>query len=411
MKLVKQIQVDKNHSYYKECDRICFASKNLYNQALYRIEQKHSLENAYFNYFDLTKELNRENQVDFRAMQSSVSQQTLMLLDKSYKSFFNAFKDYSVNPHKYKAKPKSPHFKDKTKGRFQATFTEIAISKKFLKKGLIKLAGVDFTIPNTFEKVNQVRIIPKSNSLYCIEIVYEKQEISLVKSENYAGIDIGLNNLATVVTTDCNAFIINGKPLKSINQYYNKKLAKYKSELPLLSKNIVTKEGKRVQVKTSNKIKKLTCKRNNKIKDYLHKASTKVVQTLKQSNISKIVIGQNKDWKQSINIGKKNNQKFVSIPHANYINMITYKSLLEGIEVVTREESYTSKCSFLDNETIRKHNEYKGKRIKRGMFKSAMGLKINADVNGACNILRKEVPNAFAKGIEGILVFPIKYSL
>ncbi len=107
----------------------------------------------------------------------------------------------------------------------------------------------------------------------------------------------------------------------------------------------------------------------------------------------------------------KNNQKFVSIPHANYINMITYKALLEGIEVVAREESYTSKCSFLDNETIKKHNEYKGKRVKRGLFKSAMGLKINADVNGACNILRKEVPNAFAKGIEGILVFPNKYSL
>lgn len=411
MKIVKQIQVNKNHSYYKECDRICFNSKNLYNQALYRVKQKHITDNSYLNYFDLTKKLNRENQIDFRAMQSSVSQQTLMLLDKSYKSFFNVLKDYSVNPHKYKAKPQSPKFKDKVKGRFQATFTEIAISKKFLKKGLIKLAGVGFTIPNTFEKINQVRIIPKSNNFYCIEIIYEKQESLLVVNDNYAGIDIGLNNLATVVTTDCNSFIINGKPLKSINQYYNKQLAKYKSELPLFPKKVLTKEGNRIQIKSSNKIKKLTCKRNNKIKDYLHKASTKVVKTLKQANISKIVIGQNKDWKQSINLGKKTNQKFVSIPHANYINMVSYKSLLEGIEVTTREESYTSKCSFLDNEIVNKHNEYKGKRIKRGMFKSEKGLKINADVNGACNILKKEVPNAFAKGIEGILVFPFKYSL
>jgi IS605 OrfB family transposase len=404
MKLVKQIQVNKNHPYFEECDRICFNSKNLYNQALYRVKLKHNFENSYLNYFDLTKELNRENQLDFRAMQAGVSQQTLMLLDKSYKSFFNALRDYKVNPNKYKSCPKPPKFKHKENGRFQATFTENAISKKSLKKGLIKLAGVDFTIPNAFDKINQVRIIPKTNDLYCIEIVYEKQELAPVTNKNYAGIDIGLNNLAAVVTNDCKSFIVNGRPLKSINQYYNKKLAKLKSELPFY-------KNTKIQIKSSNKIKKLTCKRNNKIKDYLHKASTKVVNTLKQADISKIVIGQNKDWKQSINIGKKTNQNFVSIPHANYINMITYKAQLLGMEVICREESYTSKCSFLDNETVRKHNEYKGRRIKRGMFRSEKGLLINSDINGSCNILKKEVPNAFANGIEGILVFPIKYSL
>ena len=140
----------------------------------------------------------------------------------------------------------------------------------------------------------------------------------------------------------------------------------------------------------------------------MHKASRKVVEKLKQANISIIVVGQNKDWKQEINIGKKNNQNFVSIPHANYINMITYKSRLEGILTIVREESYTSKCSFLDNETIRKHNEYKGRRIKRGLFRSQGRINWNADLNGAYNILKKEFPNAFANGIQGILVYPEK---
>lgn len=411
MFLSKQIQVNKNHPYFKECDRICLLSKNLYNQALYRIKQKHELEDTYLGYFEMAKQLNRENQADFRAMKSAVSRQTLYLLDKAYKAFFNAFKDYRLNANKYKGCPKPPKFKDKTKGRVVAVFNPISISKIFLKKGLIKLSGVDFTIPNTIDNIVQVKIVPKTSGLYCIVISYIKQDVDLVLNDNYAGIDIGVNNLASVVTTDCKQFLINGRPVKSINQYYNKKLAEYKSKLPF----VYTKNSENNVVKTkiniSNKIEKLTCKRNNKIKDYMHKSSAKVVNTLKRADISKIVIGQNKQWKQSINIGSKNNQNFVSIPHANFIKMITYKALLNGIGVVTREESFTSKCSFLDNESVCFHNKYKGKRIKRGLFKSEMGLLINADINGSCNILKKEFPNAFAKGIEGILVFPIKYSL
>ena len=142
----------------------------------------------------------------------------------------------------------------------------------------------------------------------------------------------------------------------------------------------------------------------------MHKASRKVVNELKQANVSKFVIGLNKQFKTEINIGSKNNQNFVSIPHSQFINMLTYKCKLEGIDVIVREESYTSKCSFLDNENVRKHNKYMGKRVKRGMFVSAKGLKINADVNAAANILRKEIPDAFAKGIEGVLVHPRKLS-
>lgn len=203
-------------------------------------------------------------------------------------------------------------------------------------------------------------------------------------NKRYASIDLGLNNLATVGSNVMKPFIINGKPLKSINQFYNKKLAKLKSNL-------------KDEKKTSNRIKRLHFKRNNKIKDYLHKASRCIINQLVSNSINTLIIGHNKKWKQEINIGSVNNQKFVSIPHSRFIDMLKYKASLEGINVLIQEESYTSKCSFLDNEPIQKHECYKGTRIKRGLFKSKKHGLINADVNGALNILRKVVLKAFAK--------------
>lgn len=185
---------------------------------------------------------------------------------------------------------------------------------------------------------------------------------------------------------------INGRPLKSINQYYNKELAKLKSRQDLCGNKSVN----------SNKINTLSYKRYTKIKDYLHKASRKLVNHLVSNNVSKVVIGHNKEWKQDINLGKINNQKFVHIPFNMFIQMVTYKAQLEGVEVVQREESYTSKCSFLDGEEICKHDVYMGRRIKRGLFRSYNGRLINADLNGALNILRKEISNVFNReyGIE-----------
>ena len=119
-----------------------------------------------------------------------------------------------------------------------------------------------------------------------------------------------------------------------------------------------------------------------------------------------LVIGKNKGWKQSINIGRRNNQAFVQVPHARFIDMLTYKARLVGIKVVVTEESYTSKTSFIDLEPVKKQMVYLGKRIKRGLFKSADGTLINADINGSSNIIRKVVPNAFADGIEDVVVRP-----
>jgi putative transposase len=407
MDLVQQIIIKKGHKFWQELDNLCFASKNLYNQALYRLNKEYEENKKYKNYNTLDKELRSEKQIDYCTLPQKVSQQTLMLLDKNYKSFFKSIQDYNINPGKYKGKPKLPKYKNKKTGRFVVVYTNQAISVKEIKKGIIKLSKTNIEIKTDIKDIKQVRIIPKENNIYCIELVYSKQEKQLKENNIFAGGDIGLNNLITFIENNDNkSFIINGKPLKSINQYYNKKLSNLKSKLPHYN----NKENVKKQKKSSKNIRKLTVKRNNKVKDYLHKASRKVVNELKQANVSKFVIGLNKQFKTEINIGSKNNQNFVSIPHSQFINMLTYKCKLEGIDVIVREESYTSKCSFLDNENVRKHNKYMGKRVKRGMFVSAKGLKINADVNAAANILRKEIPDAFAKGIEGVLVHPRKLS-
>lgn len=200
-----------------------------------------------------------------------------------------------------------------------------------------------------------------------------------------------MNNLATIGSNCSLPIIINGRPLKSINQFYNKKLAKLKSEKDI-SKN------KKYNTK---KIRNLIFKRNNKVNNYLHKASRLITNYLVSNSIDTLVIGLNKGWKQGIEIGHRNNQKFVEIPHSRLIELIKYKCILEGIKVIIREESYTSKCSFIDNEEIKKHKTYVGQRIKRGLFKCSSGRLINAGLNGALNIARKEFPNAFiGYGIE-----------
>lgn len=407
MQLVDQIVVKKSNSQYRELDTICFLSKNLYNQGLYRIKQEYKTTGKYLDCYTLIKILSKEKQADYVALPAKVAQQTLISLDRNYKSFFSSLKDYKTNPHKYNGVPQPPNFLHKTKGRFVTTYTEQAISSKFLKSGILSLSKSTLKFKTQHLKINQVRVVPKLNS-YTVEIIYEKQEAPLIVNDNLAGIDLGINNLATLMLNcSTNHLIINGRPLKSVNQHYNKQKAEMQSKLPFYT----NKKGERVQRKSSRRLKKFTERRNNKIKDYLHKASRQVVTHLQQAHVSKVVIGHNREWKQSVNMGKKNNQTFVAIPHSQFIHMIEYKAKLVGIEVITREESYTSKCSFLDDESIQKHTDYLGRRVKRGLFKSAEGIKWSADANGACNILKKEVPTAFdGYGIEGVLVHPRKLS-
>lgn len=372
MQLVEQHIIKKSNALFEECDRVSFLSKNLYNKANYLVRQSFTnKENKkYLNYYEINKLL--KNDIDYCSLPRKVSNQTLMVLDKNWKSFFSTIKSWSKN--KFKGKPNLPKYLDKTKGRFLTVYEKGAISTKELKNGIVKLSGTNITIKTDKKNINQCRIVPR-NDRYIIEIVYTINDIEKkINNDRYCSIDLGLNNLATIASNVIKPVVINGKPLKSVNQYYNKKLAKFKS-----NKN------------SNTKIYKLCNKRNNKIKNYLHKSSRYIVNHLVSNEINTLVVGYNKGWKQDINIGKVNNQKFVNIPYLMFINMLKYKCELAGINFILNEESYTSKCSFLDYEEIKKQKEYKGKRIKRGLFKSAKGKLINADLNGSLNILRKVI--------------------
>lgn len=390
MILAERHIINKNHLFYDECDSLCFKSKNVYNQALYNIRQYYFENKKYLNYnsnYHVTTK-----QECYAYLPTKVFCQTLKMADNNFKSFFSLLKNKTI-------KNKIPKYLDKN-GRYLTKFPKQALGlREFKKTGLIKLSQTNIKINtkiNNFNIIKEVRIIPSTDQ-YIIEVVYEKQEILLKENNNrYCSIDIGINNLCTISSNVIKPIIINGKPLKSINQYYNKKTSKLKIRLNR-------------EQKTSNKIKKLTNKRNNKVTDYLHKSSRYIVNHLVSNNINTLVVGYNKNWKQDINIGKVNNQNFVSIPFLKLINQLAYKCKLEGINLILHEESYTSKCSFLDNEDICKHDKYLGKRIKRGLFKSNEGKLINSDLNGSLNILRKVVPNIniVNKGIEVIGVSPI----
>ena len=384
-----------NHKYFKEIDEICFNSKNLYNTGLYRVRQ-HFFENKkYLNNFELINTLTKEKQDDYIKLPAQASQQTLRMVDKNFKSFFGSLKVKKNGT--YKKSINIPKYLKKN-GRYITVYTKQTVSRKTLEdKGLLKPLKSNIFIKTNvlFKDLKQVRFVPK-NGYYVVEILYEvKTKSKLKDNKKYLSIDLGLNNLATCSSNVKNKknFIVNGKPLKSINQFYNKTKAKYNS-----------KYEKNKQSKNSNRLKSLSLKRTNKINDYFHKSSRYIINHLVFNNINTIIIGYNKGWKQEINIGKKNNQKFVDIPFYNFIKMIEYKAELEGINVIVHEESYTSKCSFLDEEYIKKHETYKGKRIKRGLFKSSEGLICNADINGSYNIMKKVVGKTIHRTVNSIAV-------
>ena len=406
MQLAERHIINKNHPMFKEIDATAFLSKNLYNKANYIIRQefintsKEKEEGKrdkanWIRYKELQKQLQTENDFDYYQLPTKVSQQTLKLLDKNWKSFFKSIRDWKNNPSKFTGRPKLPNYKHKTEGRSILTYTIQSISKKELRNNVILLSGTKIRIHTKQKKIQQVRIVPKIGH-YIIEVIYKKEE---VKKENLdqnkiSGIDLGVNNLGAVTSNQkVVPLLINGRPLKSMNQYYNKKRAKLQSY---------------VGDKSSNRLIKLTNKRNQKVDDYLHKASRFIVNHLIENGIGTLIIGKNKQWKTEINNGKKNNQAFVNIPHARFIKMLEYKCKIVGIEVKITEESYTSNCSFIDKEEMMHHEKYLGRRRHRGLFVSKNKIKINADCNGSGNIIRKVIPNAFADGIQGVVVSPLR---
>lgn len=389
-----------SHELFKLIDDYSFKSKNLYNYANYLIRQEFIANGNWIKEFDLSKMCKEAD--CYKDLMAQSSQQTIKLLSQNWKSFFTSIKDWKKNPSKYTGRPKLPKYLHKTNGRYVVIFTNQ--NCKFVDGGYIKFPKVfnQYLLPTKmYGKLQQVRIIPR-NKHYVIEVVY-KMPIQQPKEDNgrYISIDIGLDNLATIVSnTGMKPITINGKGLKSINKYYNKQKSHYQEV------------AKRMNDKhTTNRLNRITNKRNNMVDDLMHKASKKIIDLALENDISVVVIGNNKDWKRESSMSKKVNQSFVGLPHQKFIKMIQYKAENVGIKVELTEESYTSGTSFLDGEMPVKENYNKARRIYRGLFKSNKGIKINADVNGAYQIMKKVFPNAYADRIEGVGLHPIRVAI
>ena len=382
MNLTETHQIRPNHKLYSICDELCFKSKNLYNAALFEFRQSYfDKELDTLTWQNINRIFNQSNQFDYRELPSKVSNTVLKKLGNNISSFWSLIKKSDYNK-----KVRLPKYLHKTDGRFIVEFNKQTFSNKRDENNnlIICKSSLDLRIPTRVETPQQVRIIPKVGC-YEIEVIYEIKENKPKQNQRVAFIDLGLNNLATVVTNDGNnPILISGKKIKSINQYYNKMTSKQESLLP---NNIFT----------SKSLDRLWLKRNSKISYEIHKVTKFLANYFDERDVSKVIIGYNSGWKNGINLGKRTNQNFVNIPYTKFINQLTYKCQILGITVITREERYTSKASFLDYDEIPNYKDetkpkFSGRRIKRGLYKSTT-RKINADVNGAYNIMAKENPN------------------
>ena len=443
--------VKENHTLYSKFEEITFASKNLYNLSNYYIRQvfifcdkiKNNipLDNEQLEFLEeMNKKVNDYNEFknnnskkkskkirkldffgpgnktikydflnfimkdtpEYKNLYAQASQQCLKLLEKNWKSFFASIKDWKKNPTKYSGKPKLPKYLKKN-GRNIVILTNQLV--KHYDNQLIFPKKIDnFKLETKINgKFQQVRVLPRNNS-FVIEVVYKKK-VPEIKNNNkkYVGVDLGVNNLAALTNSEnISPILISGKKVKSINQYYNKKISFFRK----VTKQMNNKEW-------SNKMGKITLKRNNIIKDCFHKASKSIVDYALSCGANTVVIGYNQGWKTKVNMGKKNNQTFVGLPHKTLIEQIKYKCEEYGINVKLPDERYTSGTSFLDNEKPIKKFYNKKRRVYRGLFKSNAGKFINADVNSSLQIIKKVSPDVFNKdhGVEDCGFNPVKVVL
>ncbi len=390
--------VKPNHKSYSNIKRVCKNTHSLFNCANYIIRQ------SFFNgekrsWGSVDKELKTFNPL-YQLNPNSGSQTTIKKLDNDWKSFFKALSDYKTNQNKYKKRPKPPSYSKKLK-----TYSQPCQSVKivdgylhFPKKMNIepmKFFNVEDKESNTNGKACEFRFVPHGHCFW-VELVYDvnKSEVEkndiILSENNYISIDLGIDNLLTIISNvdSLKPILIKGRIIKSINQQYNKRKSFFQS------------------IKNKSMVDKIGMQRYLKMQDYMHKASHKVIDYCLKNDIGSIVIGKNKNWKDEINIGKVNNQKFVSIPFQSLISKIEYKAKKYNIKVIIQEESYTSKSDSLalDKLPIYKKNcdekyVFLGKRKKRGLYQSSIGKLINADVNGAINILRKVIGDGFVKNL------------
>jgi IS605 OrfB family transposase len=358
MQLVEQHIIDRHDPRFANIDPACFASKNLYNASLYVLRQAFFAHEPVPSYAQLAHSLKATP--EFRALPAKVSQWTLRQVSGDWKNFWKAQAAYEQCPAKFTGRPKLPHYKSKQDGRNLLVYTRQAISIPALKKSRICPSQLDITVQTKQKEVQQVRIVPKA-SHYVVEVIYRVNPLSSMENSLNpkwaASLDLGIDVLAAVTSNKRGIvpFLINGRPLKSVNAYYNKCRAAIQTTLP---------QGQYI----SHRLISLTDKHNRKVNHYLHWASRYIVGWMVSERLGTLIIGHNKGWKQNVEIGRVNNQNFVTIPHSRFIHMLTYKAQLAGIKVIVQEEGYTSKCSFLDLEPIAKQTEYLGHRVKRGEF-------------------------------------------
>ena len=403
MKLVEQHLIRRSDPRFAIIDRAAFASKNLYNQANYQIRQAFIQEGKYLPYAEIFHRLKTHEA--YCALPRKVSNSILIQLHKNWVAFFKANEAYKEDPSKFVGRPNLPKYKDKEKGRNILIYDMQAILKKPLKRGLIVPSGLGIEIKTkqTRQTIDQVRIVARLDG-YLVEVVYQKAETqAAVDPRCVAALDLGVNILAAVTSTKAGfqPLLVNGRPLKHLNQYYNKQRAHHQKHLA------------RANRFTSRQLDRITTKRTRRVNAYLHTASRRIIDLLVTAGMGTVVIGKNPLWKQEAEMGKRNTQTFVQIPHARFIEMLTYKAKLVGIAVVLTEESYTSKASFLDRDHIPTYDSnrqekphFSGKREKRGLYRASDGRRIHADVNGSYNVLRKAFPNSFGQGTEAPAVVP-----
>jgi len=420
VQLVEQHCINKKDPRYSVIDEAAFKSKNLYNAALYEMRQAYIHEGKRLSYKTMDKLM--QSHEAYKALPAKVSQQVLIQLDDAWTSYFEACEAYREDPSKFRGHPKLPKYKHKTEGRNLLVYTMQAISggqtpgggKKTLQRGIIKPSQLPISVQTKQDPatIDQVRIIPR-NGHYVVEVIYSKKPVQAQVDPSFcAAIDLGITNLAAI-TSNRVGFIprlVNGRTLKAMNQWYNKRMKELKLCLPKEDRERVTRQ-----------MEQITNKRNRQVNHYLHAASKRIIDFLVKEGVGTIIVGKNPLWKQEAGMGKRNNQNFVAIPHARFIDMLTYKASLVGIQVEVQEESYTSKASFLDLDPIPTYKPdddteytFSGKRIGRRnrLYRTKDGKIICADVNGSYNILRKSKPDAFAhagaKGRAAYVVQPLR---
>jgi len=376
---------------YKTIKELCHIAKNLANEAIYNVRQYYFAEGEFLKYeknYTLLK-----NSPNYKLLNSNMAQQILKEIDGSFKSFFGLLKLAKQGKYTFKD-CRLPHYLPKD------GYTTLVIGFVRLKENKLILPfsnsfkkthkPVEITIPPILldKKVKEIRIIPKAKARFFeIQYIYEAECVQRnLNTNNALALDLGINNLVTAVSSNGRSFIIDGRKLKSINQWFNKENARLQS----------IKDKQHYGKKTTNRQKEIARDRNNKVNDYMNKAARKVINYCIANDIGTLVVGYNETFQRGSHIGKQNNQNFVNIPYGQLRSKLEYLCTLNGIVFVKQEESYTSKSSFWDKDEIPVYNadnpreyQFSGKRVYRGQYKTASGKTINADVNGALNIMRK----------------------